>query len=294
MAWNRKISGVYQIKNNINGNRYIGSSIDIHRRFYSHRYKLRIQKHVNNYLQNAWNKYGEENFTFDVLLLCPHDQVLLYEQAYLDKTKHQYNIANVAEAPMLGLHHSEETKKIISEKSKKYSGHKLTDETKQKIRMSRLGTHLTDEHKANIGKSIKERMNDEWKKKISIAQKGHTVSEETRNKISIANTGKKRSKELRKRISESSKGRIISIETRKKISEALIGRKSPTYGKKMSDDQKKKISKSNKGRTVSIETRKKISEGNKGKIVSEETRKKISDGVKKYYMDLKKSKGVQI
>jgi len=29
--------------------------------------KLRCNKHVNQHLQNAWNKYGKESFEFEVL-----------------------------------------------------------------------------------------------------------------------------------------------------------------------------------------------------------------------------------
>lgn len=53
-------SGVYKISNKINGKVYIGSSCNLKRRKYSHFSKLRKGLHNNRYLQNSWNKYGEE------------------------------------------------------------------------------------------------------------------------------------------------------------------------------------------------------------------------------------------
>ena len=290
-------AGVYEIINKVNGHKYVGSSINLKRRLKTHRYKLSNSRHSNAHLQSAWNLYNKDNFEFRVLAILESSEILKVENLLLNTGKYIYNIATNASAPMLGKKHSEETKRIISEKSKKYSGHKQTDETKQKLRIANLGKHLSDAQKAKISKSIRERMNDEYKKKMSMALKGHIVSEETRNKISIANTGKKRSKETREKISKSCKGRIISEETRKKISEANRGEKGYWYGKKLPEETLKKMSKSKSGKNhqyygkhLTKEHRKKISEGNKGKKTSEETRKKISDSLKKYYEDLKNLK----
>lgn len=44
---------------------YIGQTIDINRRKNKHFSTLRNNKHENPKLQNAWNKYGEKNFSFE-------------------------------------------------------------------------------------------------------------------------------------------------------------------------------------------------------------------------------------
>ena len=56
--------GVYFIKNKINGKFYVGHSIDIKYRFRRHLYELKRNIHHCQYLQRAWNKYGEENYEF--------------------------------------------------------------------------------------------------------------------------------------------------------------------------------------------------------------------------------------
>ena len=63
-----KICGIYYIKNLINGKYYIGQSQDIYKRWARERMYLRSDKTAwNEHLQNAWRKYGEDNFELTVL-----------------------------------------------------------------------------------------------------------------------------------------------------------------------------------------------------------------------------------
>lgn len=66
----KNIVGIYKIINNINGKSYIGSSRNICNRLRCHYYELRNNKHCNKRLQNSWNKYGEENFEFQLVETC--------------------------------------------------------------------------------------------------------------------------------------------------------------------------------------------------------------------------------
>lgn len=56
-----KLSGVYEIRNTLNNKRYIGSSINIYRRWRDHKRMLNLSVHPNKHLQSAWNKYGEKH-----------------------------------------------------------------------------------------------------------------------------------------------------------------------------------------------------------------------------------------
>ena len=79
------ICGVYKITNIINGKFYIGSSKNIYSRWYQHKKKLNDNIHGNAHLQNAWNKYGEKNFKFEIIEQCINELQFEREQYYLNK-----------------------------------------------------------------------------------------------------------------------------------------------------------------------------------------------------------------
>lgn len=91
------MSGVYEIKNILNDKRYVGSSIDIYKRFMYHKYSLLNGNHRSIKLQRAWNKYGEISFEFNIIEECEpkKEMLLLIEQKYLD-LKPEYNILYTA------------------------------------------------------------------------------------------------------------------------------------------------------------------------------------------------------
>lgn len=63
-----KVSGIYTITSKVTGKLYIGESLDIYRRWHDeHIPQLRKNRHYNKELQNDFNKYGEENFSFQIL-----------------------------------------------------------------------------------------------------------------------------------------------------------------------------------------------------------------------------------
>src|SRR5574343_145795 len=66
----KDVMGIYKITNTINNKCYIGKSMRVFKRWYEHKAHLRKNKHINIYLQNAWNKYGENVFDFKVIEIC--------------------------------------------------------------------------------------------------------------------------------------------------------------------------------------------------------------------------------
>lgn len=81
------VSGIYKIINKTNGKYYIGSSKNIKYRWYNHKTNLICNKHHNDHLQNAWNKYGKLEFDFVIVEEIPEEKLLLKEQQYLDIAK---------------------------------------------------------------------------------------------------------------------------------------------------------------------------------------------------------------
>src|SRR5688572_29474071 len=63
----KKLPSIYKITCLINGKLYIGSTSNAKVRYSNHFRKLRNGVHKCKHLQNAWNKYGESNFTFEII-----------------------------------------------------------------------------------------------------------------------------------------------------------------------------------------------------------------------------------
>jgi group I intron endonuclease len=81
------VTGVYCFRNKINGKVYVGSSgrdEGVPYRVDENLADLRKNEHHNIYLQRSWNKYGEENFTVEVLEFCSSETSLEREQYWLD------------------------------------------------------------------------------------------------------------------------------------------------------------------------------------------------------------------
>ena len=109
-----KQCGIYKILNIITKDYYLGSSSNIQKRAYRHRNELASNTCPNSHLQNAWNKYGADNFEFSTILLCDVEHKLYFEQGFIDLFKPAYNKAQNATASFQGLHHTEETKRKMS------------------------------------------------------------------------------------------------------------------------------------------------------------------------------------
>lgn len=94
--------GIYQIRNLVTEDRYIGSTIHFKQRWSTHRCDLRNKVHHNQHLVSAWHKHGESNFAFEVLEECSPDNLLVREQVHLDAARalsgiQVYNLSPIAD-----------------------------------------------------------------------------------------------------------------------------------------------------------------------------------------------------
>lgn len=77
------MTGIYKITCLATNEVYIGQSTAIMRRWATHKRELKKGIHYNKHLQRTYNKYGEENFSYDILEQCPSDKLNEREKFYI-------------------------------------------------------------------------------------------------------------------------------------------------------------------------------------------------------------------
>lgn len=156
------ISGIYKIQSIVHSDRcYVGSAQNIRGRWLLHISELKRNKHGNKRLQNHFNKYGESDLVFLIIVGCSKDNLIAFEQFYIDALNPYFNILKNAYS-VLGYKHSEETKKYLRQIN---LGHKMTSEQNEKNRLARLGkpvfpkgTKFSESHRKNIAEARKKKV----------------------------------------------------------------------------------------------------------------------------------------
>jgi group I intron endonuclease len=163
--------GIYKIVNKVTGKYYVGSSLNTSRRRKDHVRDLTKNKHANDYLQRAWDKYGASAFEFVVVETFPlatEKQLLLEEQKWLNIAASDpltYNLTFVAGSPNANM--------------SDYAKKKRSASLKMVIRTP------------------------EWKSKIAQSHMGIRPTATTLRKMSLAKRGKKQSNAQREACTES-------------------------------------------------------------------------------------------
>lgn len=166
---------IYKIENLLNEKVYIGSTKNGIYRFSAHKSHLIRNTHPNKDLQMDWNKYGEENFKFEIIEECEKDKLTEREQYWIDYYGGMNNLINYncREANNNG---------------------KMSDISKNRLSISKKGGIPWNK---GLNKDIDSRLlvfckpcSDKVKKRISECNKGHKPwiagkhhTEETKQKM---------------------------------------------------------------------------------------------------------------
>jgi len=161
------LSGIYSVTNLINGKRYIGQASTLRERFYrwnyvsKHTYRIR----TNNHIKSAFDKYGSDNFKFEIVNICNKEDLNDIEIYYIKAfnsidNKYGYNHEGG------GNNH-----KVVSK------------ETRELQRKNAMGNqhHLACRHPNGKKRGPP---SEETRKKIGDGNRGKIVPEEVRNRIS--------------------------------------------------------------------------------------------------------------
>lgn len=79
-----KISGIYTITNVVNGRVYVGSAIDINKRWSTHKSNLKNNKRNNKYLQEDYNNQSVNDFVYEIVEECLQRDLLVKEKKWKD------------------------------------------------------------------------------------------------------------------------------------------------------------------------------------------------------------------
>ena len=169
-----KLSGIYKIINKTNDKYYVGSAQNIRKRFCEHKRELELNKHHCFKLQNAWNKYNYTTNDFDFIIVenVMKDKLFDAEQKYLDIAKTErdktYNCSFDAHGvrwkngknPRTGRKHTEET--LQKMRLRQSNRPPMSQEVKDKIRLSMTGKKKSEESKLKLSVSMKTK--NRWRK----------------------------------------------------------------------------------------------------------------------------------
>lgn len=141
-------TGVYLITHRRTGRRYVGSAVDLRKRWKEHRRGLDSGKHHSRFLQRQWAKDGAEAFEFTVALYCDRENLLMYEQALIDFYRPEFNTAPTA-GSQLGYRHSDDARRRMSAARRKdfspMTGRRHSEETKRRISLAKTGVRQARE-----------------------------------------------------------------------------------------------------------------------------------------------------
>jgi len=156
--------GIYKITCVLTDKFYVGSAKNLRIRRKCHFRDLQKGIRTNPKLQHAWNKYGSESFTFEVLEFVLLPEILTArEQFWFDTLRpfgrRGFNISRVA-GSCLGKECSPVTRAKIGAahlgKPNPHPGYEVSPETRARMSKAKLGNpsnlgrKLTPEHRANI------------------------------------------------------------------------------------------------------------------------------------------------
>lgn len=151
-----------------------------------HRWQLRNGTHDNKHLQNAWEKYGEDAFVFEVVREVTDSSLIDdLERSYIGEAKElglAYNIQNGGQdRGVVDVVIPAETRKRIGAMNReRMLGSRLSEETRARMRRSSKHLSPTEEHRrilreymSNrvVGDSTREKLSDMYDGEKSLTAK---------------------------------------------------------------------------------------------------------------------------
>ena len=148
-----KISCIYKITCLSNNKIYIGQTTDYVNRINHHKNKLKRNCDDNPYLQEDYNKYGSQNFKYEIIEKCTKESLLIRETYWINHYGGKNNSSLYNMQDLEGFNNEycisrQGSNNVMYHKTHSIKvRHLLSDINKGKI--------LSKEHKNNISKGLK-------------------------------------------------------------------------------------------------------------------------------------------
>ncbi|MGQ3209532.1 GIY-YIG nuclease family protein [Shinella sp.] len=134
---------IYELKNTITQERYVGSTKSAKRRRGEHFSNMRRNRHENCLVQASYDQYGEEAFEFAVLEECEDAERHSREQTFIDSGDFTFNLGKFAQGGAYDLSRhpkmDEIRANIRASKVGQGIGRKASPATCERVRQSKLG-----------------------------------------------------------------------------------------------------------------------------------------------------------
>ena len=102
LSENKAKQGIYMFTHIASGKRYIGSSVDLRRRFLEYYNTKRLLRAPSMIINLALLKYGYSAFSLDILAYCDKSELMRKEKYFIDLVEPEYNILNDPGSPSRG------------------------------------------------------------------------------------------------------------------------------------------------------------------------------------------------
>jgi group I intron endonuclease len=158
---------------------YVGSTLQGRRRALSHVRDLKTKRHSNDYLQNAWNKYGEDSFKWFIVEKCTAEELKQREQWWIDFLR--------AADPRYGFNLCNAVQRIGKEAASQLSLTQIEKWRDPVIRSKRLtglkASHKDPEWKSNRARTMAARWADPaWRAKMLKVLAANTKNTQERER----------------------------------------------------------------------------------------------------------------
>lgn len=200
---------IYTIVCNVNKKVYVGYTNNFLNRKRQHLTFLRDNKHSNAHLQSAYNLYGKENFSIDILVECEKEHAYS-EEHYWCNLLNSHNPTfgfNIAPTNPNKINASQSIE-TIQKRIDTLTGRTLSETHIINMRNAIIGSTNSEESKVKV---------KQWFKDNGHPSKGVKRSEEARLKMSLASKGRPRVKCRKGLICIEEESKILIFESVKEL-----------------------------------------------------------------------------